>query len=468
MVQNIRHKKESRFVQLDIVDFYPSISEELLIKSLEYAQTITAIDAATLEIIMHSRKSLLFSEGCPWIKKDGSLFDVTIGSYDEAEVCELVGLFLLHQMKNTFPSIDFGLYRDDGLGNYKRMPGPQAEKMRKNIIKLFKENSLRITIVMNECIANFLDATLNLTTGKHAPYKKPNDTPLYIHKQSNHPPNIIKQIPSMIETRLSDLSSDPAEFTKVKEEYAEALSKSGFTEDLEFKKSSAQPRKNRKRNIIWFNPPFNQAVTNNIGREFNSLIEKHFPTHHRYRKLFNRSNVRLSYSCTQNVRTIIDNHNKKILSSPHTDPEDQQLCNCANKSDCPLDNQCMSRAVVYKGDVSVVDETIPDRNYIGLTEPPWKGRYSGHKTSFKKEYKRNETTLSQHIWKLKDRGLQANIKWSIQAKSFPYRCGSRKCDLCLTEKLHILKSDAKTTLNSRSELVNKCRHALKFKLTKAK
>lgn len=278
------------------------------------------------------------------------------------------------------------------------MPGPQAEKMRKNIIKLFKDNSLRITIVMNECIANFLDATLNLTTGKHMPYKKPNDTPLYIHKHSNHPPSIIKQIPSMIETRLSDLSSDPSEFAKVIEEYAEALSKSGFKENLEFKKSSNQPRKNRKRNIIWFNPPFNQAVSNNIGREFNALIEKHFPTHHRYRKLFNRSNVRLSYSCTQNVRTIIDNHNKKILSSP--EPEDQQLCNCINKSACPLDNQCMSRAVVYKGDVSVEDDAIPDRNYIGLTEPPWKGRYSGHKKSFKKEHKRNESTLSQHMWKL--------------------------------------------------------------------
>ena len=60
----------------------------------------------------------------------------------------------------------------------------------------------------------------------------------------------------MIETRLSDLSSDPAEFAKVKEEYAEALSKSGFKENLEFKKSSNQPRKNRKRNIIWFNPFF--------------------------------------------------------------------------------------------------------------------------------------------------------------------------------------------------------------------
>jgi len=133
-----------------------------------------------------------------------------MGSYDGAEICELVGLYLLNQMKNAFPVIDFGLYRDDGLGNYKRMPGPQAEKMRKNIIKLFKDNGLRITIVMNECIANFLDATLNLTTGKHMPYKKLNDTPLYIHKHSNHPPSIIKQIPSMIETRLSDLSSDPA------------------------------------------------------------------------------------------------------------------------------------------------------------------------------------------------------------------------------------------------------------------
>ena len=73
-----------------------------------------------------------------------------------------------------------------------------------------------------------------------------------------------------------------------------------------------------------------------------------------------------------------------------------------------------------------------------------------------------------HMWKLQEKGLQPNIKWSIEAKSFPYRCGSRKCDLCLTEKLHILKNDPKSTLNSRSELVNKCRHALKFKLAKAK
>ena len=81
--KDIRRKKESRFVQLDIVDFYPSISEELLIKSLDYAQTITTIDAATREIIMHSRKSLLFSEGCPWIKKTDhclmSLWDHMMG-----------------------------------------------------------------------------------------------------------------------------------------------------------------------------------------------------------------------------------------------------------------------------------------------------------------------------------------------------------------------------------------------------
>lgn len=468
--KNIHSKKQSRFIQLDIAEFYPSISEELLMNSIAFAQTITDIDADTVETIRHSRKSLLFNNGSAWTKKDGTLFDVTMGSYDGAEVCELVGLFLLHQMRNTFPTIDFGLYRDDGLGCYRHMPGPQAERVRKDIIKLFQDNGLRITILMNACIVNFLDATMNLNTGKHSPYRKPNDTPLYIHKDSNHPPNIIKRIPEMIQTRLSDLSSDAREFENVKDEYATALSNSGFSDDLRFSKPNVQPRKNRKRNIIWFNPPFNQAVENNIGREFTSLIEKHFPPHHRYRKLFNRSNLRLSYSCTQNVRTIIDNHNKKILSELETVPSiEEQLCSCRakDKANCPLDNQCMSRAITYKAVVKA-GEVIPDQNYLGATEPPWKERLGNHKQSFTKEYKRNDSSLSQYIWKLREDGIHADVTWSIMSHSFPYRCGSRKCDLCLTEKLAILKSDPKSTLNTRSEILGKCRHALKFKLAKAK
>ena len=65
------------------------------------------------------------------------------------------------------------------------------------MMKLFKVNDLSITITMNTTVANFLDATMGLASGKYSPYRKPNDTPLYTHKHSNHPPNITKQLPEM-------------------------------------------------------------------------------------------------------------------------------------------------------------------------------------------------------------------------------------------------------------------------------
>ena len=52
-----------------------------------------------VEIIFHSRKTFLFHEGRPWVKKSGS-FDVPMGSFDGAEICELVGLYLLFRITN--------------------------------------------------------------------------------------------------------------------------------------------------------------------------------------------------------------------------------------------------------------------------------------------------------------------------------------------------------------------------------
>ena len=50
-----------------------------------------------INTIMHSRKSLLFNNTDIWIKKNGdSDFNVTMGSFDGAELCELVGLYILH------------------------------------------------------------------------------------------------------------------------------------------------------------------------------------------------------------------------------------------------------------------------------------------------------------------------------------------------------------------------------------
>ena len=58
-------------------------------------------DIRDIDIIMHSRKSLLFDKNTAWIKKNNSSFDVSMGSYDGAEVCELIGLFILNDLCNA-------------------------------------------------------------------------------------------------------------------------------------------------------------------------------------------------------------------------------------------------------------------------------------------------------------------------------------------------------------------------------
>ena len=103
MFNSIEDKDKHIFISFDIVDFYPSITEEVLKKTIK----ITMQD---YEVIMHSRNSLLFDEGSPWAKKDRkSLFDVTMGSYDGAEICELVGLYILNTLSRKLDKKNIGL-----------------------------------------------------------------------------------------------------------------------------------------------------------------------------------------------------------------------------------------------------------------------------------------------------------------------------------------------------------------------
>ena len=97
-------KKKNTFVIFDIDSFfYPLISENLLKNAISYTKQYVTVTDQEVDIIMHSRKSLLFDQGTAWIKKnDDGLFDVTMGSYDGAEVCELVGLLILDQLGNQY------------------------------------------------------------------------------------------------------------------------------------------------------------------------------------------------------------------------------------------------------------------------------------------------------------------------------------------------------------------------------
>ena len=92
--QNIENKDISLFIKFDIVDFCPSISKNLIMDSINSANSITTTDDKIIETILHARKSLLFNKNEVWVKKDNPDFDVTMGSFDGAEVCELVGLYL--------------------------------------------------------------------------------------------------------------------------------------------------------------------------------------------------------------------------------------------------------------------------------------------------------------------------------------------------------------------------------------
>ena len=163
-------------------------------------------------IIQHLRKSLLYDNEIPWQKKNDNLFDLATEAYDGADVCELVGLFPLNSLANEFDRNSVGLNKGDRLALFKNINGHRAEKIRKEFHQLFKENGLSLETDCNLKTINYLDITLDLNTGTYKPYSKPNDEIFYIHAKSNHPANILKELPISIKTRLSNLSSNSESF----------------------------------------------------------------------------------------------------------------------------------------------------------------------------------------------------------------------------------------------------------------
>ena len=110
------------------------------------------------------------------------------------------------------------------------------------------------------------------------------------------------------------------------------------------------------------------------------------------------------------------------------------------------------------------DTDSTGKSYIGLTEGPFKQRYNNHTLSFRDRKRENSTELSKYVWKLKDEHTSYKIHWTILAKAAAYNNKTKRCNLCLTEKLHIIRADTSTLLNKRSELISKCRHENKFLL----
>ena len=341
-----------------------------------------------------------------------------------------------NKISEKYNKNNVGLYRDDGLAVFKNISGPESERIKKNFQSLFKKYGLEIIIECNKKVVDYLDVTFNLKDGTYKPYHKPGNKITYINVQSNHPPNIIKQLPKTIEQRLSDNSSKETIFNEATPMYEKALSEAGYDVKLKYNPNKNTKQKNRKRNIVWFNPPYSKNVVTKVGHYFLKSLDKHFPRQHKLHKIFNKNAVKVSCSCTKNIKSIINSHNKRVLHQNRPCPNEEK-CNCIKKELCPLNGNYQAENIVYEATITCNEQTYGENIYIGIAETTFKKRYSNHKRSFNLAVYQNDTELSKEFWKIKRRNSVPKIKWRILRKCSHFNRSSLRCNLCLNEKLEI-------------------------------
>ena len=216
-------------------------------------------------------------------------------------------------------------------------------KEKKAIVKVFKKCRLSIVVDTNLKTVDFFRCDFRPWQNIYKPYRKPNNSPIYINKNSNYPPNILKQLPKLIVKRISETSSSEEIFNKSNKIYSKALKESGFTNELNHLPNEVQElgnnnRGKRRRKIIWFNPPYWKNVKTNVGKVFLKLLKKHFPASHILHKMFKKNSVKISCSPMKNINSVISSRNKNILNPRIT----SFGCNCWEKESCPLNGECLT------------------------------------------------------------------------------------------------------------------------------
>ena len=161
------------------------------------------------------------------------------------------------------------------------------------------------------------------------------------------------------------------------------------------------------------------------------------------------------------MASIISRHSKILLDNRATPNCAKPLCNCRNKANCPLEGRCRQSSIGYK---AAITSGGAGKHYYGCSEREFKARFYNHNQNFKYRHKSNSTELSKAVWRGKYAGEDPSINWSIMPHPAPYQPSARTCNLCFTEKFHILQADPSTKLNKRSELNSKCQHTNKPKL----
>ena len=161
-----------------------------------------------------------------------------------------------------------------------------------------------------------------------------------------------------------------------------------------------------------------------------------------------------------NMKKAIARHNYQVLKKQEHEEEPAPGCNCNGRcGPCPLNGACLVDKLVYKATVIEDNQTV--NTYTGLTSRRFKDRFYEHRSSFANHDHPNPTTLSTHVWDLKQKNKNFEISWSVIDRANDFDPVTRKCRLCLKEKYHIIFQPTGATLNQRSELYSTCRHRLR-------
>ena len=271
-------------------------------------------------------------------------------------------------------------------------------------------------------------------------------------------------MPDSIAHRLSDISSSAEVFQQALPVYQTALRDSRFNTKLSYSvtnSSQQQPKRNRKRKIIWYNPPYSASVKTNVGKTFLALIRTHFHQNHRLYPIFNTKSVKVSYCCMRNISSIISGHNKFVLSKDNSQ-QNTRTCNCRQRNACPLNGTCLTSNIIYSGEVINLTDN-QSRPYVGLTLDTFKERLGVHNQGINHRSYSSSCELTKHVWQLRDSGKAFGVRWNI-LEHVKGRLIGGQCRLCVTEKLHIIEHPnyGDGLLNSNADM--KCVHGWKHKL----
>lgn len=213
--------------------------------------------------------------------------------------------------------------------------------------------------------------------------------------------------------------------------------------------------------MISFNPPCSQNVKTHVAKNFLCLIDKHFAKSLKLHKIFNKNNLKVSYSFSSNMANVI-----KTLQP--RDPEwvqwgwrDPRKCNWGNKDLRALDDDCLKRNVSTK----LSQEHLDSRTLTYAWQKTISKQDATTTNSLHERKHAHATVVVKHIWELKRKKTSYNFKWYIIKRANTCVGNPSCCKLCISEKPRNLSTHDVSQLNKRSELITNCCHETTFFVT---